>query len=306
MSCSVEATPLLTGVIEDVAAQTIEMPSLPGGWQRRIEWMAPEGAEVSAGELVVRLDPGTLIGEEEKTRADLEKIRFTATRRVDEAQLAVLDAEQALSLASAETRIAKLDAVIPEQTIPRLDFERYQLTFETAQQTERRAEQALTNLRAKLADAEREAALDIEQAEIEYQRIRDALAATEIRAERGGYVIYAENPFTGRKIYPGDTLYGGLQIASVANRQDLRVRFWIHEADYLEFDQGRRLTVATDAQGIDAFAAEIEWRSSQALEKQDWSDGGYFEAYARPLTPLPVQIMPGMSVLGVPDTETEQ
>ncbi|MEL7313017.1 MAG: hypothetical protein AAFN07_15985, partial [Pseudomonadota bacterium] len=159
VNSAANATPLLTGVIEDVAAQTIEMPSLPGGWQRRIEWMAAEGTEVSAGEMVVRLDPGTLIGEEEKTRADLEKIRFTAARRVDEARLAVLDAEQALSLAQAQTRIAELDAVIPEQTIPRLDFERYQLTFETAQQTQRRARQSLINLKAKLADAEKEAAL---------------------------------------------------------------------------------------------------------------------------------------------------
>ena len=50
------AGPLLTGVVEDVNAQTIEMPSLPGAWQRRIEWMAREGEQVQAGDLVVRLE----------------------------------------------------------------------------------------------------------------------------------------------------------------------------------------------------------------------------------------------------------
>ena len=40
---AVHAGPLLTGVVEDVNAQTIEMPSLPGAWQRQIAWMAPEG-----------------------------------------------------------------------------------------------------------------------------------------------------------------------------------------------------------------------------------------------------------------------
>ncbi len=300
-----QGAPLLTGVIEDVAAQTIEMPSLPGGWQRRIEWMAPEGDEVAAGDLVVRLDPGTLIAEEEKTRTDLEKIRFTAARSVDEAKLAVLDGEQAVARARADVKLAELDAVIPETTIPRLDFERYQLTFETAQQTLARAEQDLINLKEKLRDAEAEAKLDIEQSEIQYKRITDALAATEITAEKGGFVIYAENPFTGRKIFPGDTLYGGLQIASVASREDLRVRFWIHEADYLQFEKGRRLEVSADAQGIAAFPAVIEWRSSQALEKQDWSDSGYFEAYAQPLAAMPSDIMPGMSVLGIPTPEAE-
>ena len=302
---SATGTPLLTGVIEDVAAQTIEMPSLPGAWQRRIEWMAPEGTVVAAGELVVRLDPGSLLSEEEKARTDLEKIRFTAARSIDEARLAVLDAEQAVARARSDHKLAELDAIIPEQTIPRLDYERYQLTFETAGQTLARAETELTNERRKLKDVEAEARLDIEQAEREYERVSAALAATEIHAEKGGFVIYAENPFTGRKIFPGDTLYTGLDIASVASRDDLQVRFWIHEADYLSFAEGRRLNVQADAQGIAAFPAVISWRSSQAIEKQDWSDSGYFEAYARPLATLPDDIMPGMSVLGEPDAEAE-
>jgi hypothetical protein len=42
----------------------------------------------------------------------------------------------------------------------------------------------------------------------------------------------------------------------------------------------------------------ISWTSNQAEEKEDWSSGGYFEAYARPLEAVPASIMPGMSVLG--------
>jgi hypothetical protein len=79
--------PLLSGVVEDVNAQTIEMPSLPGSWQRRIEWMAPEGSEVEIGALVVRLDPGDLISQEQQSRANLEKTRLSAARRIDELQL---------------------------------------------------------------------------------------------------------------------------------------------------------------------------------------------------------------------------
>jgi hypothetical protein len=48
--------PLLTGVVEDIDAQMIEMPSLPGVWQRRVDWMVQEGSEVAPGDLVVRLD----------------------------------------------------------------------------------------------------------------------------------------------------------------------------------------------------------------------------------------------------------
>lgn len=294
-----EGAPLITGIIEDVDAQTIEMPSLPGGWQRRIEWMVDEGSEVAAGDLVVRLDPGTLIAEEEKARTDLEKQRYTAARGIDELRLEVLDAEQALAQAESNVALAELDAVIPADTIPRLDYERYQLALETAEQARARAEKTLANKRAALADQERQAALEVAQAERSYARIRDALEATEIRAEKPGFMIYADNPFTGRKIFPGDTLYAGLQIASIASREDLQVRLWIHEADFLEVAPGQRLEVAADAQGIPPFSATIRWRSSQAVAREEWSDSGYFEAYAEPGEALPAAIMPGMSVLAV-------
>ncbi|MEL6869421.1 MAG: hypothetical protein AAFO81_06435 [Pseudomonadota bacterium] len=302
---NVLATPLLTGVVADVQAQTVEMPSLPGAWQRRIEWMAPEGSRVAVGDLIVRLDPGSLIAEEEKARTDMEKQQFTATRSIDEKRLEVLDAEQALASAESAVRLAELDAGIPVDNIPRLDYERYQLTYATAQKTLQRARRELENLRAELKDTRAQAQLETEQAELEFKRITDALAATQIYAEKAGFMIYGENRFTGRKIFPGDTLYGGLEIASVASREDLQIRLWIHEADYLKLQIGQPLRIAADAQGIEPFDAVLEWRSNQAIEKQDWSESGYFEALAKPQGTLPDSIMPGMSVLAVPDNTTE-
>ena len=58
------------------------------------------------------------------------------------------------------------------------------------------------------------------------------------------------------------------------------------------------LAVVLDAHGLPPFEAEISWTSSQAETKEDWGDGGYFEAYARPLGPVPDGIAPGMSVMG--------
>ena len=74
---------------------------------------------------------------------------------------------------------------------------------------------------------------------------------------------------------------------------------WIHEADFLAIEPGLPLRVAADAQGIEPFGAVVSWRSSQAVAKEDWSDGGYFEALAKPREALSPDIMPGMSVLAV-------
>lgn len=298
LSAPAAAAPLLTGVVEDISGQTIEMPSLPGSWQRQIAWMAPEGSQVEAGDLVVRIEPGDLVAQEEQTRTDLEKTRLSAARRIDELKLILLDAETELARAESAVRLAELDAVIPVTTIPKLDYERYQLTLETAQKALVRAQAEVLNRQAELRDVEAETALEINKAESLYERISDALAATEMHAEKAGFIIYGENPWTGRKVFPGETLYASFHIATVASREDLQLRFWVHEADFLDVRLGRRVQVTTDAQGLPPFDAEITWLSSQAEEKEDWGDGGYFEAYARPVGEVPPGIAPGMSVMG--------
>ena len=302
----VAAGPLLTGVVEDVNAQTIEMPSLPGSWQRQIAWMAPEGSEVEVGDLVVRIEPGDLIAQEEQTRTDLSKARLSAARRVDELKLLLLDAESAVAQAESDVRMAELDAVIPASTIPLLDYERYQLTLQTAQKALVRAQAELLNRQAELRDVQAETELEIRKAEALYKRISDALESTEMRAEKPGFVLYGENPWTGRKVFPGETLYSSFHIASVASREDLQLRFWVHEADFLSLQPGQPVRVTPDAQGASPFMAEISWTSSQAEEKEDWSAGGYFEAYARPVDAVRKDITPGMSVMGeVLDTEAK-
>lgn len=303
-SCCASANPLITGVIEDVDAQSIEMPSLPGAWQRRIEWMAPEGSEVNKGDLIIRLDPGSLISEEEKARVDLEKTAFGLEKTLDQLRLETLQAERAVVQAKSDVKLAELDAVIPVDTIPRLDYERYQLTLATAEQTLARNSKELNNKRAALNDQKRQAELELTQAKANYERMREALKGTEIYAEKSGYLIYGSNNFTGKKVFPGDTLFSGFTIASVAGRKDMRVKFWVHEADFLSIKTGQQMKIVADAEGAATFTAVIERRSTQAVEKQDWGDSGYFEAIAKPLGELPPSIMPGMSVLGV-STDSE-
>ena len=300
-----QADPLLTGVVEDVNAQTIEMPSLPGSWQRRIEWMVPEGSEVSVGDVVVRLDPGDLISREEQTLTDLEKRRLTAERSIDELRLQVLDAENQLADAESAVRIAEIDASIPLGTIPKLDFDRYQLALETANKNLIRSQAQLLIRQQELEDIIKETALEVEQAESNYERIRAALDATDIRAEKAGFMIYQENPFNGKKIFPGETHYSGFQIAQIASREDLQIRFWVHEADIREVDEGDSLVVIADAQGSEPFATQVSWRSSQAVNRDDWSDSGYFMVLAKPAGGMPQSVMPGMSVMGMRDAAEE-
>ena len=300
VAMNVHAGPFLTGVIEDAGAQTIEMPSFPGAWQSRVEWMAPEGSQVNEGDVVIRLDPGSLLDQEERTQADYERKRFEVQRRTAELALAVLDAETAVLQAESELKLATLDARIPATASRQLDYDRAQLRLTTANQT-------LTRRRSELVSKQREEFDTLEVLKLEEERMYEqwqsmvsALEGTQLKARKSGILIYAENRFTGRKIFPGETYSNATLLARVASHTDTSFRFWVHEADVLKIKPGDRLVVVPDALPAEEIEAEVSRASQQATTREEWSQGGYFELLAKPINPLPDTFIPGMAVMGRP------
>lgn len=296
-SIALAAPPYFTGHISDGDSQTVEMPKLPGGWQRTVAWMAPEGSQVEPGDLIVRLEPGDLIAEEETMRIRLEEVQLSAEASVAENELAILDAETAVLRAESNLRIARLDAEVPDDVRPRLNFERDQLSLENAENALVRANQAWESTKKRMEELIPVTELNINQVQTELTRIQDAIKQTEIQANRSGLMIYAENPFTHLKIFPGQTLQPSVTIALVSNQDYLQFTVWVHEADIRKIGVGTLLTVTPDAIPEQSVEAETEWISNHANTRSDWGDGSYFEVTAKPTEPLPEGFLPGMSVV---------
>ncbi len=293
----VAAPPYLTGVVDDADSQVIEMPRLPGMWQRQVAWLAPEGSTVAPGDLVVRLDPGNLIAEEEAAQTDLEQRRLQAERGLAETMLAILDAETAVIEAESAVRLARIDAEIPAQATRQLDHDQDQLDLSTALQTLARARATLADKKQQHAEAEPVTDMAIARAEAHWKRLRDAITQTEIHADRAGLFIHGENPFTGTKIFAGETLPPTVKIAEVASRNTLRFRFWVHEADILKVPVATEIVVTADAIPSLSIAATVDWTSKQATARDEWGQGGYFELLALPAEAAPTNLIPGMAVM---------
>ena len=291
------APPYLTGVVDDADSQVIEMPRLPGMWQRQVAWLAPEGSPVAPGDLVVRLDPGDLIAQGEAAQTDLEQRRLQAERRLAETMLAILDAETAVIEAESAVRLARIDAEIPAHATRRLDHDQDQLDLATAEQALARARATLEDKKEQHAEAQPVTEMAIARAEAHTERLRDAITQTEIVADRAGLFIHGENPFTGTKIFAGETLPPTIKIAEVASRNALRFRFWVHEADILKVPAQTEIVVTADAIPSLSIAATVDWTSKQATVRNEWGQGGYFELLALPAEDVPPNLIPGMAVM---------
>lgn len=288
--------PYLTGVIEDGDSQKIEMPSLPFTWRRQVAWLAPEGSFVEVGDVVVRVDPGSLVEDEERLAASYEEQLVASETQRAESQLAIIDAEMALEVARSTRELAWLDAQIPATAATQLNYDRAQLALENAENALRLAEETLVNARRKYDELTPVLDLRVETAEAWWSRVKTSLDELEIRAERPGVVIYAENEFSGMKVFTGETLQPGDLIVTIATRDQLQFVFWVHDADINQLRVGLKLAVIADALPERIVEADVDWVANYATDRETWSQGGYFKVIAKPLSALPESFVPGMAV----------
>ena len=293
------AATYLTGQIEDGESQKIEMPRLPGTWVRNIAWMAPEGQMVEAGEVVLTLDPGDLRSQEETLAIARDEHRQNAEAQLSENAVAIIDARIAMFRAESALKIAEINAEIPVEAITGLIYEQNQLNFENAKNAYIRAKTALANVESQREDMIPVHQMGVEQGDANYARIREALDRTEMRANKAGLMIYGENPMTGEKIYPGESLPPSTVLAMIANQSSLVFRFWVHEADIKNIQDEMPLQVTADAIPGKTVAARVTWMSKQASTRDNWSEGGYFELLAEPVDLLPEGFIAGMSIMAI-------
>ena len=290
--------PLMTGEIEDGDAQRVEMPRLPGSFHRAIEWMAPEGFEVKPGDVVLKLDPGDLETQLETAEIRIDEEQTSIDSQLATYELRIYDTETNLYRLESALTIAELTAMVPKETIPALTYERNRLTLLNATNALKRGISELEDAIAARDDYIPLSKVKMDRTIGEKQRLSNALEQTEIFAEQPGLVIYAEHPWTGLKIFPGESYSAGTLLLIVASRDVLQFRFWVHESDVRKIEIGDSVLVTPDAVGSRPVGSNVTWISSQASQREDWSDSGYFEIVTRPNEVIPESFIPGMSVMG--------
>lgn len=264
---AVQATPLVVPV------------DAPG--MQRIAWMAPDGALVEPGQVVIRFDPTDLESRLADGRADLE----IAARKID----------QALGEAGAEERKARLDADLAGRALaqaeefasrdPRL-HSRHDIIDSEIDRELARAQAENARSRGEAAAGQGRAELELlriekHKAELAIERAEKGLASLTVAAPHGGMLVLERN-WRGERPRAGDPVWPGQKLAEIPDPARMQVRAHVLEADAGGLRAGCRALLTVESHPDRTYPATVERVDALAKTLHENVPVQYFEAVLVP------------------------
>jgi HlyD family secretion protein len=265
---AVEDVFLLTGELRAVRSQSIVSPR--GEGEMQIRWMAEDGADVAAGDRLVELDSARLIQTIEDRRLRLQQ---AVIDRESKERNALAEAERkkaATDKAEVEAEKAELDAVVPRELRPAVDWHKFQATWQEKKAAfeKARLEQEAGDVAAR-ADIEAARAAE-EKARRDLEAAEKALASMSLAAPTAGVFLVGNfwqwGPEGPRKLQPGDRVWPGYTIGTIPDPTDMEVQAALAEADLGRIAPGMKTRCILDTYPRRAFAGEVAEIGSVAAE----------------------------------------
>lgn len=258
----------LAGTVEALKSLTIVTPRLAGAGPSALVIMklAPGGARVRAGDLLVQFDPQDQLRAGQDRRA--EYLDF-------EEQIRKMRAEQSAARARDETELhqaandverARLD-VSKNELLPKIDAEKNTLALE-------QADARLAALTRTFDLKRRAARAQIRILEIRRDRARRAMQHAEENARRMSITAPFDGLAVARQVWKGGTMgdvqegeevRAGLPILDLVDPGRMRVRARVNQADIGQVAVGQAARVRLDAYPDLVFEGRVEQLSPLAL-----------------------------------------
>jgi HlyD family secretion protein len=255
----VEDVFLLTGELQAVRSDSVVSPRSEGEMQ--IRWMEEDGAEVPAGARLVELDSSRLIQSIEDRRLRLQQAVIDRESRERNARSEAERKSAALDKAQVDAEKARIDAVVPRDLRPAVDWRKFQAAWQ-----EKKA--ALEKARLELASWEVAARADVEAARATEEKARreveaaeKALGSMSLFAPRAGIFVVGNfwmwGPEGPRKLQPGDTVWPGYTIGSIPDPSEMEVQAALAEADHGRIAPGMKARCVLDTYPRRVFEGEV-------------------------------------------------
>jgi len=275
-----------------------------GEGELQIRWMVEDGSEVKEGDRLVEFDAARLIQTIEERRL---KLRQAENDRESRERSAAAEAERrrvAVDKAEVEAEKARIDAVVPRELRPAVDWRKFQAAWQEKKAALEKArlerEAYAVSSRAEIATTratEDKARRDVAAAE-------KALGSTSLVAPKAGIFLVGNfwqwGPEGPRKLQPGDTVWSGYTVGTIPDPTEMEVQAALAESDHGRVAPGMKARCILDTYPDRVFEGRLEEVGSVARES---GGRGWFSSATRPGFPVRVSLArtdplmrPGLSV----------
>jgi HlyD family secretion protein len=262
------------GNLRAVHAMPIAVP--PGSpVPYRIGWLAPDGARVKGGEVVVRFDNSDLVKQLTDARDDVKSAGLKIRKQEIEDRAAVSQLDQTANLAREELASAdkfqKKDALVYSRNeIIEAEIDRELATRkEVHSRDAERTRKALSGTELALLAIERR------KAELKIHQSEQAMSSLEVRAPYDG-VLVLKRDFRGDPVRVGDTVWSGQSLAEIPDLAAMQAEVFVLEADAGGLALGKTAEITLESQPDVVYPATIQRVDTLAKPRLRGSPVQYF------------------------------
>lgn len=257
----------VSGTLAALDSGSFGPPQLNNVWDFKIAMMAPEGADVTAGQPVLGFDTTELQKRLEEKTAEADQARKEIEKQ--KADLALKREDEKLTLAEAEASQRKNDLKLDAPADLVSMKERKQVELDDAL-----AKDQVATSRSRLTSLEREAKAQIALLESKLQRASAIVAETQsairqmtIQAPRNGTIVYVTN-WRGDKKKVGDACWRMERVIEIPDLSRMMAKGEVDEVDAGKVALGQRVTIRLDAHPDEEFHGTIRKVARTVQPKQ--------------------------------------
>jgi HlyD family secretion protein len=258
----------VTGTLEAVDSGSLGPPQIKEFWDYKISHMAPEGSEVTEGEVVLGFDTSALMQTLREFQAEAEEAQKNIEKTRQELDLDQRKDLLRLEEARAKHRKAELKVDVPAELEEGNELRQARLDLQLAEQEIAYLESRMEAAR-RSADAELGALSNQHQvAQRKVQEMQDAIAAMSVKAPRDGTVVYVSN-WRDEKKKVGDSCWQGEVVIELPDLAEMEAKGEVDEADAGRVAEGQPVRFKLDAHPDAEFGGSIRsiWRT---VQQKNW------------------------------------
>ncbi|MCC6587954.1 MAG: efflux RND transporter periplasmic adaptor subunit [Bryobacterales bacterium] len=261
-----------TGLIQAEEWQSIRVPHMTGvgGFEITLTRIAPNGAQVAKGGLLVEFDRLNLLDQEREAVALLDSLTHQLEER--KAQVSSLQATRESQISEAQAELDRANLQLRKGPVLG-ENERLKNEAKAGNAVERLASLKRTDGQRAKAEAASVKILELKSGRqrVTLERLRTNLERLQIKAPQDGMVVH-ENTWRQGSMGPpqvGDRMWPGMPVMRIFNPARMVVQVTVDEPDFAVVSKAAKAQVHLDAYPEESFSAALQSASPVATAGLD-------------------------------------